>query len=70
MPRIFSDNTTRLCVPLCPAASYYYSSNTTGRCMVLCPGGFFADNQTQACVDRCPGRHTLANTTVVDTFGY
>lgn len=64
-PRIFSDNSTRICQLLCNLSLFYYSSNTTGECLVYCPGGYFADNQSHACVSRCPGK-----TVLIDSFGY
>ena len=69
IPRIFSDNSTRICQPICNISLNYYSTNDTGNCVLKCPGGTFADNETQSCVQRCPGKLNLT-TRIVDTFGY
>lgn len=67
-PRIFADNSSRVCELLCNLSLYYYSDNNTGDCLTVCPGGFFADDFSHACVNRCPGLIESGNQ--VDTYGF
>lgn len=35
----FSDNTTRLCVQVCPMSNDTYGDNSTWKCVAVCPAG-------------------------------
>lgn len=53
----FADNSSRLCVQVCPMAMDTYGDNSTWKCVVQCPGGSintFSDNSTMRCVRVCP----------------
>lgn len=53
-PKTYSDNTTRVCEPVCNTTAFYFADNTLGTCLLKCPGGYFADSTTRLCVPKCP----------------
>lgn len=58
----YADNSTHLCVSLCPESMNYFADPTTKYCVPKCPGTTaadlsFADYSTRTCVTTCPANY-------------
>jgi hypothetical protein len=61
----WADNSTNLCVDVCPASAGTFADPTTKFCVPLCPNNpnkYFSDYSTRTCVQKCPSGVLLAGT--------
>jgi hypothetical protein len=63
----YADNSTYLCVLLCPSTPDYYADNTSLSCVLNCPKTAnwitYADPTTRKCVTECPPGYLARNDT-------